>query len=911
MDEMIIVRYLCIRNLRVLELVKDEVSDDENDWISRFPTEGTSNLESLCFDCVESSINFDALERLVARSPLLKKLSGTKTEEGICLELQFSLVDNSKLNVAVEIIVVVPSLLNSLSVILFTGYGYICEHLGKRIFCIERILGYLSDVEEEDDVEEDPEQEQELEPEPEPKFAPFAQVAPDNINSFDNDLSELDSALREEILSHSRMGQLMRIRLSHWEFERRRHLPQHMHYREIPYDLVIDPTMRDHSDDPYVMARHAATVPTRDDDASATPEDPQPSKPRGSPSVSQAAIERLITQRVNATLTTDRATRNTVGGSEGSIGRNGDQELLNYVDVSKRQKAYLALVNTELKTLMKEEFCQAKEIQWMESELWNLRVKDYNITAYTQRFNELILLCPEMVLTKKKKVEAYISGLSENVKGETTSSKPATLNAVVRVAHTLMEQKLQAKNERVYNNQRQGNTRAVTAAQNEGVDQEGPAPNYNRYRMCHFGLSPPKCNKYGRIEHKMRDCKGKAWATGINAQAVVHCYECGERGTGEKHLEDAPVIHDFQMVFSDDLPGLSPPRQVEFKIELIPGAALVARAPYRLAPSEMKELDGSFRMCIDYRELNKLTIKIRYPLPSVDNLFDQIKGSSVYLKIDLRYGYHQLRIREDDIPITAFRTRYGHFEFQIRNAQMEVMKKENVKIKKTDSVEKLTQLYLKEIVCRHGVPISIISDRDSKFALRNCWDYHLLLLEFSYNNSYHASIKAAPFEALYERKCRSPIYWSGVGDSQLTISEMIREMTEKIVQIKNQLLTARTVKKATQAEDSKPWDLMWETEYCSRVGLMAYKLELPDELRRIQNTFLVSNLKKCLANENLLKHSRIPIVRFQWNSQRGPEFTWKRKDHFKSKYPHLFASRQKASKENRAPGRRSFKGRRM
>ncbi|GJU27427.1 putative reverse transcriptase domain-containing protein [Tanacetum coccineum] len=168
-----------------------------------------------------------------------------------------------------------------------------------------------------------------------------------------------------------------------------------------------------------------------------------------------------------------------------------------------------------------------------------------------------------------------------------------------------------------------------------------------------------------------------------------------EQESKEKRLEDVPVIRDFPEVFPDELPGLPPPRQVEFRIDLIPGAAPVARAPYRLAPSEMKELskqlqelskkgfirpssspwgapvlfvkkkDGSFRMCIDYRELNKLTIKNRYPLPRIDDLFDQLQGSSVYSKIDLRSGYHQLRIREEDIPITAFRTRYGHYEFQV------------------------------------------------------------------------------------------------------------------------------------------------------------------------------------------------------------------------------------------------------
>ncbi|GJX68203.1 putative reverse transcriptase domain-containing protein [Tanacetum coccineum] len=163
----------------------------------------------------------------------------------------------------------------------------------------------------------------------------------------------------------------------------------------------------------------------------------------------------------------------------------------------------------------------------------------------------------------------------------------------------------------------------------------------------------------------------------------------------EKRLEDVPIVRDFPEVFPEDLPGLPPTRQVEFQIDLVPGAAPVARAPYRLAPSEMKELseqlkelsdkgfirpssspwgapvlfvkkkDGSFRMCIDYRELNKLTVKNRYPLPRIDDLFDQLQGSSVYSKIDLRSGYHQLRVREEDIPKTAFRTRYGHYEFQV------------------------------------------------------------------------------------------------------------------------------------------------------------------------------------------------------------------------------------------------------
>ncbi|KAD4982452.1 hypothetical protein E3N88_19123 [Mikania micrantha] len=163
----------------------------------------------------------------------------------------------------------------------------------------------------------------------------------------------------------------------------------------------------------------------------------------------------------------------------------------------------------------------------------------------------------------------------------------------------------------------------------------------------------------------------------------------------EKKIEDIPIIKDFPEVFPEDLPGLPPIRQVEFRIELVPGATPVAKSPYRLAPSELQELasqlqelsekgfirrssspwgapvlfvkkkDGTFRMCIDYRELNKLTIKNRYPLPRIDDLFDQLQGATWFSKIDLRSGYHQLRVHDDDIPKTAFRTRYGHYEFMV------------------------------------------------------------------------------------------------------------------------------------------------------------------------------------------------------------------------------------------------------
>ncbi|KAK1417744.1 hypothetical protein QVD17_26878 [Tagetes erecta] len=163
----------------------------------------------------------------------------------------------------------------------------------------------------------------------------------------------------------------------------------------------------------------------------------------------------------------------------------------------------------------------------------------------------------------------------------------------------------------------------------------------------------------------------------------------------ERCIEKVPVVTEFADVFPDELPRLPPHRQVEFRIDLVPGAAPIAKSPYRLAPSEMQELmvqlqdltdkgfirpsyspwgapvlfvkkkDGTMRMCIDYRDLNKVTIKNRYPLPRIDDLFDQLQGENYFSKIDLRSEYHQLRINEGDIPKTAFRTRYGHYEFLV------------------------------------------------------------------------------------------------------------------------------------------------------------------------------------------------------------------------------------------------------
>ncbi|GJQ90084.1 reverse transcriptase domain-containing protein [Tanacetum coccineum] len=811
----------------------------------------------------------------------------------------------------------------------------------------------------------------------------------------------------------------------------------------------------------------------------------------------------------------------------------------------------------------------------------------------------------------------------------------------------------------------------------------------------------------------------------------------------EKRLEDVPIVREFPEVFPEDLPGLPPARQVEFQIDLVPGAAPVARAPYRLAPAEMQELstqlqelsdrgfirpssspwgapvlfvkkkDGSFRMCIDYRELNKLTVKNRYPLPRIDDLFDQLQGSRVYSKIDLRSGYHQLRVREEDISKTAFRTRYGHYEFQVMpfgltnapavfmdlmnrvckpyldrfvivfiddiliysksrkeheghlklilnllkkeelyakfskcefwlskvqflghvidsegihvdpakieaikdwaspktpteirqflglagyyrrfiegfskiarpmtkltqksvkfewgekaeaafqllkqklcsapilalpegsenfvvycdashkglgavlmqrekviayasrqlkvheknytthdlelgavvfalkmwrhylygtkcvvftdhkslqhildqkelnmrqrrwlellsdydceiryhpgkanvvadalrlnlpkqilSAQSEARKEENfinedlrgminklepradgtlclnnrswipcrgdlralimheshkskysihpgsdkmyqdlkklywwpnmkqrfatyvsmcltcakdrgwadtiwvivdrltksahfLPMREDDTLEKLTRQYLKEVVSRHGVPVSIISDRDGKFTSHFWKSLHKALgTRLDMSTAYHPetdgsgewnhsdlSIKAAPFEALYGRKCRSPICWAEVGDSQLTGPEIIHETTERIVQIKKHIQAARDRQKSYADVRRKPLEFQVGDKVMLKVS--PWKGVIPDEplaipLDEIQVddklNFIEEPVEIMDREVKRLKQSRIPIVKVRWNSRRGPEFTWEREDQMQKKYPHLFTN---------------------
>ncbi|GJU98023.1 putative reverse transcriptase domain-containing protein [Tanacetum coccineum] len=1199
-------------------------------------------------------------------------------------------------------------------------------------------------------------------------------------------------------------------------------------YDDVP--VVPEPVLEDEDEDPKEEEFEEEEEDDMEVNIEEDENEPEIMPPKSAP-LTQADIRRMIMEIIDAAIATERARH----ANAGNDARGSALTWWNAKVATMGLETVNQMPWTDMKQLMTAEFCPIEEVQRMEYELWNLKVKEYNIVAYTQRFNELALMCPRMVEPERVKVDAYIGGLINNIKGEVTSSKPAKLNEAMRMAHKLMEQKSQARDERILegkkqkwenyqsgnssgksnhkdnsrqtlqNNQKQGNARAMITAPTNGKVSYGLLPLCERCFTRHVGPCTIKCHKCEKVGHKARYCKEKSVATGANAQPIPTCYDCGEQGHTRNRCprkvkqEEVGEVHGRAYAIKDDEPqepnvvtgtfllnnrygevdlwlgcgglrigsilriSLSKGGNVNhiFEIDLmpiklgtydvvidmdwlvkhdavivcgnkfvripygnkmlivesdkgvsrlkviscikaLPRAAPVSRAPYRLAPSEMRELlvqlqellkkgfillssspwgasvlfvkkkDGYFRMCIDYRELNKLTVKNHYPLSRIDDLFDQLqvfiddilvyskdkeehgrhlniilellKKERLYAKFskcdfwlvsvqflghvidrigvyvdpskieaiknwaaptmptevrlflglvgyyrrfiegfsliskpltklpkkDKKYewgkeeeeafqtlkqklcsvpilalpegtkdfvvyydaslkGYgavlmqrekviayvsRQLKVHEEnytthDLELRAvvFALRlWRHYLYgtkcvvftdhrslqyilnqkelnlrqqrwikllsdydceiqyhsrktnvvadalsrkernkplrvrdlmmtvhndlpkQIREAQKEAMKKKNVRkenlgrlikqifefcpdgtrcfrnrvwlsrfgglkdlvmheshkskysihpgsdkmyqdlkllywwpnmkadiatykweritmdfvselprtlsgydtiwvivdrltklahflpMKKMDSMEKLTQLYLKEVVYRHGVPVSIILDRDSHFT----WDRHLPLVEFSYNNSYYASIKAAPYEALYGRKCRSPVCWSKVGDSQLTGPELIRDTTEKIVLPWNGAVRFGKHRKLSPRYIG-PFNIL------ARVGHVSYTLELPKELKGINSTFHVWNLKKCLAEGDIvvsmdeielddklhmieelvevvdrevkrLKQSRIPIVKVHCNSQRGPEFTWKREDQIKKKYPYLFTSKDEARK---------------
>ncbi|GJV04452.1 putative reverse transcriptase domain-containing protein [Tanacetum coccineum] len=323
----------------------------------------------------------------------------------------------------------------------------------------------------------------------------------------------------------------------------------------------------------------------------------------------------------------------------------------------------------------------------MEDEFYHLAVKGNDLKTYVRRFQELATLCPTMVPNSEKMIEVFIGGLPRSIEGNGRAYMLRDRNAHqdpnVVTAMFLLNQHLAIV---LFDSRADKSFISISLASMLNI----PPIIIDTF----YDIEMADGNLLSKYHAKIL-CDEKFIHIPINGETLIIRVQVMEKKSDEKRLEDIPVVREFLEVFPEDLPGLPHVRQVEFQINLIPGATPVVRAPYRLAPSEMQELFdqlqeladrgfirpstspwgalvllvkkkyGSFGMCIDYRELNKLTIKNHYPLPRIDDLFDQLQGSGVYSKIDLRSGYHQLRVRDEDIPKTAFRMRYEHYEFQV------------------------------------------------------------------------------------------------------------------------------------------------------------------------------------------------------------------------------------------------------
>nr|GEW14894.1 reverse transcriptase domain-containing protein [Tanacetum cinerariifolium] len=626
----------------------------------------------------------------------------------------------------------------------------------------------------------------------------------------------------------------------------------------------------------------------------------------------------------------------------------------------------------DFKFMMIKDFCPGHEMQKLETELWNHIMVEASNVVYNDRFHELARLVPHLVTPESRKIERYVYGLASQIRG-------------------MVEKRGNVGKPSKDKNGRDNNKRTMTG---------------NAFAST--------------VNHVGRDNTGMDWLSNHKDEIIFH------EKVVRTPLPDGKVLRVLGERPEEKTRLLMIAKASDNKQEEIVVVRDFPESPNRLAPSELEELsgqlkelqdkgfirpsssplealvlfvkkkDGSFRMCSDYKELNKLTVKNRYSLPRIDDLFDQLQGfienfsmisksltiltkkcktfdwgeeqesafqtlkdklcnalvlalpnrpkyfvvyydmskiglgcmlmqRELFSDYDCEIRYHpgKVNMLTDALSRAMILTLQSSIKDRILTAQKEAMD-ESVGIQKTldemikqrnrltkstyflpihedYKMDRLARLFLNEIVARHGVPISTISDRNSHFIsrfwqsmqealgthldmsmayhsqtngqsertiqtledmLRACvldfggsWDVHLSLVKFSYNNSYHSSVRCALFEALYGRKYRSPIIWAEVGEGQLIGPELVQETTKRISQIKDKLKAVRDRQKSYADMRRKPLEFS--------IGHVVYRLSLPEELNGVHDTFYVSNLKKCLADLTL----QMPLDEIQVDSK--------------------------------------------
>nr|GEX66690.1 putative reverse transcriptase domain-containing protein [Tanacetum cinerariifolium] len=643
--------------------------------------------------------------------------------------------------------------------------------------------------------------------------------------------------------------------------------------------------------------------------------------PKSAP-MTQAAIRRMIKDSVDAAIAAEQARqcnlavfRDVEGGVELRRWFEKTKIVFEISECAEGKKVKFAAATLEGPTLT-----------WWKTKVATIGLemaKEYDVVTYTHKFNELAFMCPRMIQSKKVNVDAYIQGLTDNIKAEMTSSKPADVNEACtikcykcgKVGHKARNRcPKKVKQEEV--REAHGRAYAIKDAEPQGLN-----------LVIVLIL----------IELGMFDIIGMDWL--VKHAAVIVCGKKvvsipygnemlvvkSDKGVSglkskskEKRMEDVPVIHDFPEVFLEKLPGLPPSRQVEFQIDLVAGAAPVARVLYRLAPSEMKELSVKEKQeknkigskpdkngkrdsikflghVIDrsgvYIDLAKIKAIKSWDAPTTPTEVRQFLGLAGYYRREkvIAYACRQLKVYEEnytthnlELGAVVFALRlWRHYSYGTKCVQMLV-----------DALSR------KERIKQLGVRAFMMT----------------------IHNDLPKQIREAQ-EGTMKKK------YSEVGDSRLTRPELICDTKKKIVQIKNRLLAACSRQKSYADKRLKSLEFKVDDMVLLKVSPWKGVVRFGNHEKLSQRYIgpFKIQARKCLAEDDVvisideiqlddkfhmieepvkvmdrdvkrLKHSRIPIVKVRWNSQSGPEITWEREDQIKKKYPHLFTSNDKAKK---------------
>ncbi|GJT42777.1 integrase, catalytic region, zinc finger, CCHC-type containing protein [Tanacetum coccineum] len=515
-----------------------------------------------------------------------------------------------------------------------------------------------------------------------------------------------------------------------------------------------------------------------------------------------------------------------------------------------------------------------------------------DIKAYNNCFHKLALMCLDLVTPKKKKTERYIKGMPERVKANVTSLKPASLHDAINMARELVEQVVQAKATRIS----EGNKRKKLL---------GPMlQSQLRVEVMLVTYQSETVATLTTIDNALQSVRGVKEL--VIRKTIVESYFRNESARmrayvmGTKNPQQNPNVVISMFLLNDHYASILFDLGAKKSFVSTVFTPFIDIALAALDTSYEVELaDKSFDVIVgmDWLSYHRAVIvcyekivRILLSNGEILEIQDDFSGLPLVREIEFRI---------DLIPgLTVYYRRFienfskiaKDLKAKILEAQREAAKDLKAPAEWTDGQSERTIQTLEDML------------RECVMDFKGGWDTHLPLVEFSYNKNYHKSIKCAPFKALYGHKCRLPVIWAEIRESQLIGPEIVQETTKKIIQIKERLKTMRDCQKRYVDKRRKPfefkvWDRVllkvspWKevVRFDTDLQVLLEEIRIDDKLYSMEEPIDIVDRKV-----KKLKRSWIPIVKVRWNSHRGAEFTWEHEDQFKSKYPHLFASTSSA-----------------